>query len=72
MARIIGRSSLQHLAWEITLDKPTKLGDVLGSLDIAPRLKDSILFIREDKVLALNDLIDDKDTIFLFMMMAGG
>lgn len=72
MARIIGHSSLEDMTCEIALDKPTKLRDVLSRLGMEQQLKDSVLFIRDDKVLALDDLIDDKDTIYLFIMMTGG
>lgn len=72
MARIIGQSSLENMTCEIKLDKPAKLRDVLNRLGMEQQLKNSVVFVRKDKVLALNDLIDDKDTIYLFIMMTGG
>ena len=72
MARFIGHSSQENMTCELHLDKPTKLRYLLNELGIEHQLMDSVLFVRDDKVLALDDPIEDKDTVYLFIMMSGG
>lgn len=71
--KVIGHGILrEYTREEIQLSNLKTIENILNSLDIKTKLRDSLLIVKNGKAVSLFDEVDDGDELELFILVSGG
>lgn len=72
MATFIGKGELEAYSCCINLEQPIQVADVAQLLLLPPEYADTIIVVKHNTVLSLDEVICNQDEVMLFLSLMGG
>lgn len=70
--RINGHGALRQYSRDMHLSEPVSLADVLGRLELPGELRDSVIALKDHRILFASDPLAAGDVVDLFIQLCGG